>query len=55
MENITELVRCRKSVRTFDGKEVSDDDKNKLALFMENIENPLGGTNFSSLNIFCTI
>ncbi len=40
MENITELVRHRKSVRTFDGKEVTEDDRKKLALFMENIENP---------------
>ena len=42
MENITELVRHRRSVRTFDGKEVSENDKEKLALFIEKIENPYG-------------
>lgn len=42
MENITEPVRRRRSVRTFDGKEVTDDDREKLALFMEKIENPYG-------------
>ena len=42
MENITELVRCRRSVRTFDGREVNEDDLKKLALFMEKIENPYG-------------
>ncbi len=34
MENITELVRRRRSVRTFNGKEVNEDDRKKLALFM---------------------
>ena len=42
MENITELVRGRRSVRTFDGREVDEDDLEKLALFMEKIENPYG-------------
>ena len=42
MENITELVRHRRSVRTFDGKEISEDDRKKLALYMEKIENPYG-------------
>ena len=42
MENITELVRCRRSVRTFDGRKVNEDDLKKLALFMEKIENPYG-------------
>ena len=42
MENITELVRRRRSVRTFDGKEVTEEDRKKLALFMEKIENPYG-------------
>ena len=42
MENITELVRRRRSVRTYDGKEVNEDDMKKLALFMEKIENPFG-------------
>ncbi|MBD5528657.1 MAG: nitroreductase [Lachnospiraceae bacterium] len=42
MENITELVRRRRSVRTYDGREVNEDDLKKLALFMEKIENPFG-------------
>ena len=42
MENITELVHCRRSVRTFDGKEVNEDDMEKLVLYMEKIENPYG-------------
>lgn len=42
MENITELVRNRRSVRTFDGREVNEDDLKKLASFMEKIENPYG-------------
>ena len=35
MENITELVRRRRSVRTFDGKEINEDDMKKLDLFMK--------------------
>ena len=42
MENITELIRCRRSVRTFDGKEITDDDKEKLTLFIKKTENPYG-------------
>lgn len=42
MENITELVRRWRSVRTFNGKEVNEDARKKLALFMEKIENPYG-------------
>ena len=42
MENITKIVRGRRSIRTFDGKEVNMDDMNKLSLFMEKIENPYG-------------
>lgn len=35
MENITKIVRKRRSVRTLDGKEVNMDDINKLSLFLE--------------------
>lgn len=42
MENVTELVRCRRSVRTFDGKEVSEADRQRLSAYMEKIENPYG-------------
>lgn len=40
MEHITELVRSRRSVRTYDGKEVSAEDLNKLSSFMSKIDNP---------------
>ena len=40
MENITEIIRNRRSVRTFDGKEVSTEDMEKLSAFMVKIDNP---------------
>lgn len=40
MENIAELVRNRRSVRTFDGREVTPDDLEKFTAFMKEIENP---------------
>ena len=42
MEHIEELVRGRRSVRTFDPRAVSPDDLEKLSSFMEQIENPYG-------------
>lgn len=42
MENILALARERRSVRTFDGKEISVYLKEKLASFMENVDNPYG-------------
>ena len=42
MENVTELIHCRRSVRTFDGKEVNADDMEKLKVYTEKIENPYG-------------
>ncbi len=42
MENIKELVKNRRSVRTYDGRELSANDTKKLCEFMENIENPFG-------------
>ncbi|MCH5325359.1 MAG: nitroreductase [Eubacterium sp.] len=42
MKNITELVRGRRSVRTFDGRELSKDDLDRLTAFMSNTENPYG-------------
>lgn len=42
MENIKELIRSRRSVRTFDGREVSEEDLQKLSSFMAKIENPYG-------------
>ena len=40
MENITELVRNRRSVRTFDGREISAEEKEKLSSYINNIKNP---------------
>ena len=40
MEHITELVRNRRSVRTFDGREISAEDLKKLSVFLEEIKNP---------------
>ncbi len=42
MENIKDLVKNRRSVRSYDGREVTAEDKAKLCDFMENIENPYG-------------
>ncbi len=42
MTNITKSIRDRRSVRTFDGRELATEDKEKLRLFMEKIENPYG-------------
>ena len=42
MENIKEIIRNRRSVRTFDGKEISASDLDKLTAFLEGIENPYG-------------
>ncbi len=42
MENVKELVKNRRSVRTYDGRELTAEDKTKLCAFMENIENPYG-------------
>ncbi len=40
MKNITELIRSRRSVRTFDGKEIGEAEKEKLCSFMADIQNP---------------
>lgn len=40
MEHIEELIQSRRSVRTFDGREIAEEDINKLSEFMEKIENP---------------
>lgn len=40
MNNITELIRQRRSVRTFNGQELKKDDIDKLCSFMKTIENP---------------
>ncbi|MCH5148451.1 MAG: nitroreductase [Clostridiales bacterium] len=42
MENIKDIIRKRRSVRTFDGKPLSDDDKNKLAESFKEMKNPFG-------------
>ena len=40
MEHIQELVRNRRSVRTFDGREISAEDLQKLSSFMSKTDNP---------------
>lgn len=40
MNNIAELIRNRRSVRTYDGREISNEHKESIASFMANIENP---------------
>ena len=42
MANYTELIKARRSVRTYDVKEVSPEDLEKLRSFMENVPNPYG-------------
>lgn len=42
MEQITELIRSRRSVRTFDGREISEEELKKLTAYMEKIDNPYG-------------
>jgi nitroreductase len=38
--NILDIIKTRKSVRTFDGNKISDEDKNKLLSYSQTIENP---------------
>ena len=40
MDNIEKLVRERRSVRTFDGRELTETDKDKLCTFINTIDNP---------------
>lgn len=40
MEDIIKIIHNRRSVRTFDGREIDTDDRNKLSSFIEKIENP---------------
>ena len=42
MNDITKIARGRRSVRTFDGREIDTDDRKKLSSFIEKIENPYG-------------
>ena len=42
MDRITELIRSRRSVRTFDGRDLSREDLEKLTAFIRQIENPYG-------------
>ena len=38
--DIMQIIKNRRSVRTFDGRELSSEDKDKLHSYIENIENP---------------
>ena len=42
MDNMEKLVRERRSVRTFDGRELTAADKEKLCAYMKIIDNPYG-------------
>lgn len=40
MENIKELIRTRRSVRTYDGRELTKEDLDRLSAFMKETANP---------------
>ena len=40
MNNITEHIRNRRSVRTYDGRELDKNDTEQLTTFAQTIENP---------------
>ena len=42
MENIAELVKSRRSIQTFDGKDLRKEDLEKLSSFMAELKNPYG-------------
>lgn len=42
MEHIKELVKARRSVRTYDGRALTAEDRNKLMTYARAIENPYG-------------
>ena len=42
MEKIEQLIRSRRSVRTFDGRELSSEDLEKLSSVMADLKNPYG-------------
>ena len=40
--DMMELVKTRRSVRTFDGRPLTDEDENRLRTYMDDIPNPYG-------------
>ena len=42
MSELLELIRSRKSVRTFDGKPIASEDRERLSQYAETIVNPFG-------------
>lgn len=40
--DVMEIIKSRKSVRTFDGEKITDEDKEKLINYTKTIENPYG-------------
>ena len=42
MDNIEKLVRERRSIRTYDGRELTAEDKEKLCNYIASIDNPYG-------------
>ena len=42
MKNVTELIKIRRSVRTYDGRTLDESTKEKLLAFANDIQNPFG-------------
>ena len=42
MDNVLEIIKGRKSVRTFDGRQISDEHRKKLTEYIKGITNPFG-------------
>lgn len=42
MQDLEKVIRSRRSVRTFDGRELKPEDRDKLSAFIKGIENPYG-------------
>ena len=42
MHDIQKLVKERRSVRTFDGRQLTTEDREKLSVFMDSVDNPYG-------------
>ena len=51
MQSVKEVIKARQSVRTFDGKGVSEQDRQKLESYVQSLRNPFGvGVTFKFLN-----
>ena len=51
MQSVKEIIKARQSVRTFDGKGISEQDRQKLESYAQSVHNPFGvEVNFKFLN-----